>query len=58
YTPLMIAAEIGHLDVVSVLIEEGANVNAQSEDGSTALRQASQEGHLEIVKLLLNHGAE
>ncbi|KAE9396508.1 ankyrin, partial [Gymnopus androsaceus JB14] len=33
-------------------------VNSQSEEGSTALRQASQNGHVAIVKILLDHGAD
>lgn len=37
FTPLMVAANRGALDLVNHLISEGANVNAQSEGGFTAL---------------------
>jgi len=37
FTPLMVAANRGAIDLVNYLIAEGANVNAQSEGGFTAL---------------------
>ena len=45
------------LAVVSLLIEEGANVNMRNKDGRTPLHKASIDGHLEIVKLLFKKGA-
>jgi ankyrin repeat protein len=57
YTPLMMAVE--YIDVVRLLIENGANVNLQSSSGETALMMACHETRdSEIVKLLLNHGAK
>src|SRR5437870_4061661 len=37
YTPLMYAAQGGHLDVAQLLIRKGANVNAATRDNDTAL---------------------
>jgi ankyrin repeat protein len=41
-----------------LLLEYGADVNAKTRDGLTALHLSAQNGHLEIVKLLLEHGAD
>ncbi|OUM64416.1 hypothetical protein PIROE2DRAFT_35519, partial [Piromyces sp. E2] len=40
------------------LIEQGADVNDKSQDGSTPLHLASQHNRLEVVKCLLSHQAE
>jgi ankyrin repeat protein len=56
--PLMCAAHTGGLESAKRLIEDGANVNASSRDGWTALMSAADKGHLEIVKLLVAHGAK
>lgn len=37
YTPLMLATLMGHRSAVSALLARGANVNAQDNEGSTAL---------------------
>lgn len=39
------------------LIAKGADVNAQSKLGQSALMHASWEGHMDTVKYLLAHGA-
>lgn len=54
-TALMLAVSHGRVDMVSMLLDCGANVNMQDEDGSTALMCASEHGHHDIVKLLLAH---
>jgi len=45
-------------NIVQLLIEAGSNVNAQSDDGATALMHASQEGHAEKAELLIQSGAK
>ena len=39
-------------------IASGADVNAKSADGSTALLTAASKGSAEMVELLLAHGAD
>ena len=46
------------LKIIQRLIEKGANINIQNEDGVTALMMASNEGLSEIVELLLQNGAD
>ena len=46
------------IDVVRILIENAATVNAQSEHGFTPLYMAAQEAHEDVVCLLLESGAD
>ena len=55
-TPLMYAAEIGSLDAMRLLIDGGADVNAQNAFGSTALMWSVSDPAK--VRLLLDHGAQ
>lgn len=55
WTPLIAAADHGHERVVQVLVEKGANLNAEDKDGLTALDHAWNNGHKEIEKLLEAH---
>ena len=64
---IVMAAEAGKLEMVSMLLEEGADVNEVGiehptdprfkEDMGTALHRAVAEGHEEVVRFLLEHGA-
>ncbi|KAJ7155702.1 ankyrin repeat domain-containing protein [Mycena filopes] len=55
---LVSAAARGHCDLVKLLVNSGARVNAQSEGYSNALYSAALKGSKEIVQLLIEHGAE
>ena len=57
-TALIVASENGHLDVVQLLCEAGANKDKADDHGFTALMQASVTGHLEVVRLLCEAGAD
>lgn len=53
YTPLYIAAQKGHLEVVKFFIKCGLDVDAPCSKGSTALYVAAQNGHFDVVKALV-----
>jgi ankyrin repeat protein len=55
-TPLRAASYRGHIDVVRVLLEHGANANTI--DKNNPLSSAYDGRHLEIMRLLLEHGAD
>ncbi len=57
-TALNVASDSGHLDVVTVLLELGADPNIASNDGWTPLNAALDNGHLDVFKLLLELGAD
>lgn len=56
-TPLIVAAEQGHVDVVKLLLENGADDMATDCHGWTPLHLASQNGHFGAVKLLVEKGS-
>ena len=55
-TPLMAAAEIGSPDAMKLLLDRGADPNAQNTAGSTALMWSVADPRK--VRLLLDHGAD
>jgi ankyrin repeat protein len=55
--PIISAVWNNHPDVVTFLIEKGANPNAKNYASQTALRLAVEGGHDEIVRILLDQGA-
>ena len=44
--------------VVRLLLEHGADINVQDNNGWTPLHSASYDGALEVVRVLLEHGAD
>ncbi len=57
FTPLHLASQKGHLNVINRLFELGASINEKDNDGWTPLRMACAGGHLNIVILLLRRKA-
>ncbi|XP_070779391.1 protein TANC2-like [Enoplosus armatus] len=55
---LCVHAHLGHGDAVALLLDHGAQVDAQSHDGLTALGFAAAAGHLDIVTMLSQHRAK
>ena len=63
WTSLMIATQNGDIEIVRLLLNARADVNARSEEytnlsyGETALMIAASDGNRDITKLLINFGA-
>jgi uncharacterized protein len=57
-SPLISASLFGKTEMAKTLIDAGADLNFQNNDGSTALITASFFGRPEIVKMLLDKGAD
>jgi ankyrin repeat protein len=68
-TPLHLASEHGHINIVEYLVNKGANVDPKNENiimflssdilfhEITPLHFASSNGHIDIVEYLVNKGA-
>jgi uncharacterized protein len=70
-TPLQVAAGIGWvegityewspqatLEAVKMLIDLGADVNAQADTGRTAMHGAAHKGRADVIQVLYDHGAK
>jgi ankyrin repeat protein len=57
-TPLMWAAEKGHVGVARSLLEHGADPNLSPAEGRTPLMAAARRGSLAVARLLVEHGAD
>ncbi|WP_244285643.1 MULTISPECIES: ankyrin repeat domain-containing protein [Caballeronia] len=58
WTPLHYAATNGHDDIVKILLDHSAYIDAGSPNGTTPLMMAARGGHLSTCKLLLDEGAD
>ncbi len=54
---LMIAAQLGHLAVVNLLLDRGANIEATDDLGQRSLMSAAGHGQTEVVRRLIERGA-
>ncbi|XP_037345133.2 ankyrin repeat domain-containing protein 50 [Pungitius pungitius] len=57
-TALSISAQVGHANIVAMLLERGANPNHMDKYGRTPIKVARKHGHLNIVRLLESYGAK
>ena len=55
---LMEATEAGHVHVVRILLDAGANPNTSDSVGKTVIIYASEKGNMDMVKMLLEAGAD
>ncbi|MGA5145492.1 ankyrin repeat domain-containing protein [Streptomyces griseoincarnatus] len=58
YVPLVLAATLGHTDVVDVLLDRGADIEDRDFKGRSPLEWAVSFGQPAAVRLLLRRGAE
>ena len=56
-TPLHVAAEMGHEDIVRSLLQSGADRNGRGEKNRTPLHLAARRGHLAVAEALMDAGA-
>ena len=54
----MFLARDGHLEIVKLLVDKGADVSHKNNRGDTALIWATNGGHSDIVKILVENGAQ
>jgi ankyrin repeat protein len=57
-TPLHLAARWGRVEVVPVLLEHGASIDAEDAEGRTPLQVALWKGYSDIANLLSERGAK
>ncbi len=53
----MSAAFFNHTDVVRILLDKGADVNAETDKGYTALIESAWPGFVDVMKILIEKGA-
>ncbi|XP_066274537.1 ankyrin repeat and SOCS box protein 4-like isoform X1 [Branchiostoma lanceolatum] len=57
-TPLFLASSLGHHQLVSFLLQQGAEVNLPPKAWRLPIHAACEGGHSECVRLLLEYGAD
>ena len=58
WSALHYAVFAGHEDLTRLLLNQGANVNAQAPNGSSVLMMAAREGHEKLAQTLIEAGAD
>ncbi|XP_022089542.1 serine/threonine-protein phosphatase 6 regulatory ankyrin repeat subunit B-like isoform X2 [Acanthaster planci] len=57
WSPLLVASEEGHVEIVKLLLQSNARVDVFDEHGKAALHLAAENGHREVADILLWHKA-
>ena len=58
WTPLHYASAGGHTDIIQLLLDQSAYIDAESPNGTTPLMMAARYGNAKSVQLLLMEGAD
>ena len=56
--PLLLAVELGHTEIVDLLIEHEVELETEDQDGFTALIISAEKNYPEILQLLLDSGSD
>ena len=56
-TPLHVAAKWGKVNMVSLLLDKGSNLESKTRDGLTPLHCAARSGHENVVDMMVQRGA-
>ncbi|KAK3607466.1 hypothetical protein CHS0354_015615 [Potamilus streckersoni] len=57
-TPLTVAAIVGDIEMVKLLLKHGANPLVKDNQGQTAFHVASRFGHIPVLEVLFSHGVD
>ena len=57
-TPLFVACQCNHQDVVEELLAHGADMHSQMIDGASPLFITAQNGHSPLLAFLISQGAD
>ncbi|KAK5788213.1 hypothetical protein VI817_009171 [Penicillium citrinum] len=55
--PISLAAKNGHVEIIQLLLQEGAHINSKDYDGRSPLALAALNGHFALVKMLISSNA-
>ena len=58
WTPLHVATDEGHPDIIMLLLDHGAGIESRGSQHQTPLYMASSRGHVEVVRSPLDRGAD
>ena len=58
FSPLHLAASRGHVEIIGLLVQARANVNARASKGLTALDVANKNENAKVIESLRKHGAK
>lgn len=58
YFPIHYAAEYGYVEMIKLLLDHGADINAQNDSEGTVLHIATSEGFSDVVTYLVRGGAD
>jgi len=57
WTPLLYACHVGHVNIISILLQVGADPNLSSPTGLSPLGLVSSSGNFDCINLLVKYGA-